>query len=337
MKRIVVSVGEPAGIGPDIILDALEHGWDMNITLVCSRDMLAERAALLGKKMPEVNIIDVPLEVDVRPGTLNPANSAYVLKCLELASDLCLEGKADALVTAPVHKGVICDAGFNFSGHTEFLRDRAGVDEVVMMLASHDLRVALVTTHLPLADVPKAITPSLLERVITITHQSLQKQFGINSPHIGVCGLNPHAGEFGHMGREEIDVISPVLEKLQGSNAQAQSTKVAELVEASVQIVQTQSTKVAELVEAPLSMKLTGPLPADTIFAHNIRDQFDVILAMYHDQGLAPLKALCFSESVNITLGLPYLRTSVDHGTALDLAGTGKASASSLTVAMQIA
>lgn len=302
MKKLVVSLGEPAGIGPDIVLKALSKPVDADLTLVCSEKMFMERAALLGIKphLEAISIIDTPTLETVLPGQLNQANSAYVLQCLEVACNLCLQKKADALVTAPIHKGVICDAGFNFTGHTEFLRDRAGVDEVVMMLASRALRVALVTTHLPLAHVPEAITPSLLERVLGILHHSLQTQFGIDEPRIGVCGLNPHAGENGHMGREEIEVITPVLEKLD-------------------------------------HMKLMGPLPADTIFAKHHREQFDAILAMYHDQGLAPLKALSFSESVNITLGLPFLRTSVDHGTALDIAGSGKASESSFLEAITMA
>ena len=296
---VIISVGEPAGIGPDVVLDVLPQLTDRP-TIVANQQMMIERANALGVKLDvtQYDWVDLPLAEPVVPGSLNVSNAAYVLDCLSTAAKLAMEtGKS--LVTAPVHKGVIADSGVNFSGHTEFFRDIAGVDHVVMMLASKAMRVALVTTHLPLRDVAEAISPDLLRTVLGIVHRSLETQFHITNPRIGVCGLNPHAGESGHMGREEIDVIEPML------------------------------------VELGNTMNLTGPLPADTIFAPQHREQFDVIVAMYHDQGLAPLKAVSFSESVNITLGLPFIRTSVDHGTALNLAGTGQADSSSLWEAIE--
>ena len=244
----------------------------------------------------------VTLHAPVSPGQLNPANAPYVLQTLERAVDGCRNGLFGALVTGPVQKSVINDAGIPFTGHTEFLQQRCGVEQVVMMLACPGLRVALATTHLPLRQVADAITPALLERVIRITHHDLIHQFGIAQPRILVCGLNPHAGEGGHLGDEEIRIINPVLEKLRGEGLQ-----------------------------------LEGPLPADTLFTPKYLNRADAVLAMYHDQGLPVLKHLGFGNAVNITLGLPIIRTSVDHGTALDLAGTGKADTGSLQAAIDTA
>jgi 4-hydroxythreonine-4-phosphate dehydrogenase len=237
-----------------------------------------------------------------QPGVLNPANAAYVLRTLELAARGCLDGRFAAIVTAPVHKGVINDAGVTFSGHTEFFAELTGSTQVVMMLACPGLRVALATTHLPLRAVADAIDPPLLERVLHILHADLQTKFGIKAPRILVCGLNPHAGEGGHIGREEIDIIIPVLERLRTQG-----------------------------------MHLEGPLPADTLFTPKHLTDADAVLAMYHDQGLPVLKHMGFGNAVNITLGMPIIRTSVDHGTALDLAGRGTADAGSLKVALATA
>jgi 4-hydroxythreonine-4-phosphate dehydrogenase len=229
-------------------------------------------------------------------------NARYVLDSLQLALDGCLDKRFDAVVTAPVHKGIINDAGIAFSGHTEFFAEGAGIDKVVMMLATDSLRVALATTHLPLKDVSAAITRSSLQQVVEILDRSMKAQFGISHPRIAVCGLNPHAGEGGHLGMEEIEVISPVIELLQATG-----------------------------------INLTGPWPADTIFNQDRLQDYDVVLAMYHDQGLPVLKHAGFGRAVNITLGLPFIRTSVDHGTALDLAGSGKASDTSLQAAVDMA
>lgn len=233
---------------------------------------------------------------------MNSQNSAYVLKTLQCALDGCLDHSFDAVVTGPVHKGVINEAKVNFTGHTEFFADGSDTQQVVMMLATPDLRVALATTHLPLLEVSHAITQSSLTKIITITHDAMKQQFGINQPRIAVCGLNPHAGEGGHLGREEIDVIAPVIEDLfqQG-------------------------------------LLVSGPWPADTVFVEDKLTEFDVVLAMYHDQGLPVLKHRGFGKAVNVTLGLPFIRTSVDHGTALELAGTGRANITSLQSAIDMA
>ena len=238
----------------------------------------------------------------VRPGQLDPRNAGYVLECLDRALEGCLSGSFDALVTGPVQKSVINEAGRPFTGHTEYLAAAAGPVDPVMMLATETLRVALVTTHLPLAAVPAAVTPARVEYTLSVVVQSLRSRFGIKSPRISVCGLNPHAGESGHMGREEIDIIEPVLARLRKQG-----------------------------------YHLLGPLPADTAFTPAALKEADAVVAMYHDQGLAPLKALGFGHAVNITLGLPFIRTSVDHGTALSLAGTGKAEATSLRTAFTLA
>jgi len=249
-----------------------------------------------------LQILPVPLRAHVQAGRLNPANASYVLETLEKAVDGCRAGTFSALVTGPVQKSVINDAGISFTGHTEFLQQRCGVDQVVMMLACPGLRVALATTHLPLRAVADAITPGLLENVIRITVRDLQLHFGTHQPRLLVCGLNPHAGESGHLGDEEIRIIQPVLQKLRSEGFQ-----------------------------------LEGPLPADTLFTPRHLARADAVLAMYHDQGLPVLKHLGFGNAVNITLGLPIIRTSVDHGTALDLAGTGRADTGSLRAAIDIA
>ncbi|MCY1534570.1 4-hydroxythreonine-4-phosphate dehydrogenase [compost metagenome] len=245
---------------------------------------------------------DTPLRVAARPGQLEPENAGYVLETLTRAGQGCLDGLFAGMITAPVHKGVINEAGIAFSGHTEFLADLTATRQVVMMLATRGLRVALVTTHLPLKDVAAAITPDRLQRVSRILHADLVNKFGIAQPRILVCGLNPHAGEGGHLGREELEVIEPTLEGLREEG-----------------------------------LNLVGPLPADTLFTPKHLEQCDAVLAMYHDQGLPVLKYKGFGAAVNVTLGLPIIRTSVDHGTALDLAGTGRIDCGSLEVALETA
>lgn len=280
-------------------------------------DLLQQRAAQLGLSIQlqvetqhtprphqpgHLNVIPIPLSQPVTCGQLNPANAQYVRETLRQACQGCVDGHFDALVTGPVHKGVINKAGFKFSGHTEFLAAQTGTKQVVMMLATPDLRVALVTTHLPLSQISAAITPARLETIIRILHLDLQTKFCLTAPHILVCGLNPHAGEGGHLGQEEILTIIPTLNKLRAEG-----------------------------------MHLTGPVSADTAFTPTSLSGVDVVLAMYHDQGLPVLKQYGFGKAVNITLGLPIIRTSVDHGTALELAGTGRASSSSLYHAVQMA
>jgi 4-hydroxythreonine-4-phosphate dehydrogenase len=302
IPRVALTAGEPAGIGPDLCVQLAQRPPDADITVIADRRLIEQRAQLLGLPLGNLNIHHIPLAAPCKPGKLNPANSRYVLETLTYATQGCLNGEFDAIVTAPVHKGVINDAGVPFTGHTEFLAELTRTSQVVMMLVGDGMRVALVTTHLPLRAVPDAITRDGLENVIRILHRDLVQRFGISHPRIHVAGLNPHAGEGGHLGMEEIETITPVLEKLRGEG-----------------------------------MKLTGPLPADTMFSqHNIQN-CDAFLAMYHDQGLAVLKHASFGSGVNVTLGMPIIRTSVDHGTALDLAGTGKADAGSLYAAIGLA
>ena len=246
-----------------------------------------------------IGVLHQPLASAAVPGQLDVANAPYVLRTLEQAIDHCLTGQASALVTGPVHKGIINEAGIAFTGHTEFLAAKAGVEAVVMMLAAGSLRVALATTHLPLRAVPEAITTSALTTTLRILDRSLRSQFGLARPRIAVLGLNPHAGESGHLGREEIEVIAPVIEQLRAEG-----------------------------------LDLSDPLPADTAFVPEALAACDAVLAMYHDQGLPVLKHAGFGEAVNITLGLPFVRTSVDHGTALDVAGRGVARAGSLLAAV---
>ncbi|MDJ0034984.1 4-hydroxythreonine-4-phosphate dehydrogenase PdxA [Pantoea allii] len=316
--RVVITPGEPAGIGPDLAVQLAQQAWPVELVVCASPQLLLQRAAQLGlpltlrvydpartaepQQAGTLTVLPVELPQPVTPGTLCVANSNYVLETLARACDGCLSGEFSALITGPVHKGVINDAGIPFTGHTEFFADRAGAQCVVMMLATEQLRVALATTHLPLKDVAAAVTRDCLHEVITILHQDLRNKFAIAQPHIFVCGLNPHAGEGGHMGREEIDTIIPALNELRQQGIQ-----------------------------------LTGPLPADTLFQPKYLQHADAVLAMYHDQGLPVLKFQGFGRAVNITLGLPFIRTSVDHGTALELAGLGQADAGSFITALNLA
>jgi len=318
VQRIAVTPGEPAGIGPDLIVTLAQQALDAEIVAFADPALLIRRAEQLGltltletinlQRPPQphrpgtLSIHPVELRQTVNAGQLNTANAAYVLETLNHAVDGCLGGHYAALVTGPVHKGVINEAGIPFSGHTEFLADKTATEQVVMMLTTPGLRVALATTHLPLREVADAITPMRLERVIRILHHDLQRKYGISHPNILVCGLNPHAGEDGHLGREEIDIITPVLEKLRAEG-----------------------------------MSLVGPLPADTLYVPRLLESADATLAMYHDQGLPVLKHKGFGQAINVTLGLPIIRTSVDHGTALELAGSGQANSSSLEAALKAA
>ncbi len=318
-RRFALTPGEPAGIGPDLCLLLAAQSQPHPLIVITSCDLLKQRAAQLGvavsllpvtpQAWPDapapagsLYVWDTPLGAAVITGQLNTANGPFVLDTLTRAAQGCLDGDFAGMITAPVHKGVINDSGIAFSGHTEFLAELTHTEQVVMMLATGDLRVALVTTHLPLRDIADAITADRLERVTRILHSDLVNKFGIAQPRILVCGLNPHAGEGGHLGREEIDIIEPTLERLRNEG-----------------------------------MDLRGPLPADTLFTPKYLEHCDAVLAMYHDQGLPVLKYKGFGAAVNVTLGLSIIRTSVDHGTALDLAGTGKIDTGSLKVALQTA
>ena len=316
LPRILVTAGEPAGIGPDLCLQLAGPQSGCEIVVIADANLLRERAQKLDisvdiititpTQLPgptqsqQLKVWHVPLADTCLAGSLNTNNAAYVLETLDIACDACLSGAAHAMVTAPVHKAIINEAGTRFSGHTEYLQQRCQKDKVVMMLACQTMRVALATTHLPLSEVPAAVTAPSLRQVISILHQELIIKFDTAEPTIYICGLNPHAGENGHLGREELDVIIPTLDSLREQG-----------------------------------MQLVGPLPADTLFNQHNLEQADCVLAMYHDQGLPVLKYAGFGSAVNITLGLPIIRTSVDHGTALDLAATGKASASSLKEAVR--
>lgn len=299
---IAVTSGEPAGIGPDICLALADRQFPVRIVVLGDQELLAGRARILGRDVGAIDIRHVPLKKSASAGRLDSDNARYVLDLLDVALAGCMSGEFAAMVTAPVHKGVINDAGIPFTGHTEYLAEKTGTARVVMMLAGADLHVALATTHLALKDIPAAITQEELETTIRILHADLKGKFGFDRPRILVAGLNPHAGEGGHMGREEIEVIAPVLDKLRAEG-----------------------------------MDLVGPLPADTLFTRNVLAGSHAQLAMYHDQGLAVLKYAAFDEGINVTLGLPIIRTSVDHGTALELAGTGKASPTSLFAAVDAA
>ncbi|GAB4357715.1 MAG: 4-hydroxythreonine-4-phosphate dehydrogenase PdxA [Immundisolibacter sp.] len=318
MRRLALTVGEPAGIGPDICLEIVRQPpAGTTITLIGDIELLRVRAAQLGYDITliptpggagtqaspgAVCVHHVPLAQLPEPGRPLAANAPSLLEGLDVAVHGCLQGRFEALVTAPLDKGIICDAGIPFSGHTEYLAARTGTAQVVMLLVAGPLRVALATTHLPLRQVPDALTVPGLAGTLRILDHDLRRRFGIARPHIAVCGLNPHAGERGHLGREEIDVIAPAID-----------------------------AAVAEGIDA------TGPLPADTVFAPSRLEPFDAVLAMYHDQGLPTLKYAGFGQAVNVTLGLPIVRTSVDHGTAYDLAGSGHADAGSLRAALQLA
>ncbi len=310
---LAVTAGEPAGIGPDLVL---MHKIEPNVRLVVIADryLLESRAHELGLKViladfetnapvsGKLEVLHMPLAAPVQTGKLDPRNSFYVLDTLNRAITGCLSGEFSAVVTAPVHKGVINDAGIPFTGHTEFFAKATSTPTVVMMLIGGGLKVALATTHLPLSRVCEAINKPQLESVLRVLHADLQYRFGLKNPRILISGLNPHAGEGGHLGREEIEVILPVIEKLR--------------------------------IEG---MLLTGPLPADTLFTPPWLSTHDAVLAMYHDQGLSVLKYASFGSGVNVTLGLPIIRTSVDHGTALDRAGSGNISTGSMTEAIRTA
>ena len=306
LPRIAITAGEPAGIGPDICVLLSQHKFAASITIIGDANMLQERAKQLHVPFETKNVLHTPLAAPVLAGTLNSANSQYVLNTLTRAIDGCVTGEFDAIVTAPVHKGVINQAGFTFTGHTEFLAERTHTKNVVMMLVDcskpNGMKVALATIHMALKDVPAAITESSLEATIRVLHADLKAKFGIQNPRILVAGLNPHAGEDGYLGREEIEVINPILAKLRCEN-----------------------------------MNLIGALPADTLFAQHNLAGADAVLAMYHDQGLPVLKHASFGGGVNVTLGLPIIRTSVDHGTALDLAGTREIDIGSMLAAVELA
>lgn len=318
MPTLAITPGEPAGIGPDLVVQLAQAGPAPGAVWVVVADpkLLAERARRLGLPLRlreyapgappaaagELCVLSVATAAEVSTGHLDPRNAGYVLHTLDRATDGCLAGEFDALVTGPVNKSVINDAGIAFSGHTEFLAARCGDVHPVMLLTADTLRVALVTTHLPLAEVSRAITGERLRRVLRILDHDLRVRFGLAQPRILVCGLNPHAGESGHLGREEIDIIGPALETLRSEG-----------------------------------LNLIGPLPADTAFTPRHLQHADAVLAMYHDQGLPVLKYAGFGHAVNITLGLPIVRTSVDHGTALELAGSGRAETGSLQAALEAA
>ena len=318
IPKLIVTAGEPAGVGPDLVLAAAGDHWDAHLIAVGNKTLLTERAATLGLRVEfhpynstdapqrhqigRLPLIDIPLHAACTPGTPDVQNVSHVLAQLDMAVNLCQSGECHAMVTAPVHKAVINDAGVPFSGHTEYLAHATGAEQSLMLLTSGDLRVALATTHLPLREVPDALNARLLKYVLCTLHHDLTSRFSCAAPRITVLGLNPHAGEGGHLGSEDQAVIAPVCEMLRGEG-----------------------------------LNILGPVPADSAFIPSLRAQTDAYLAMYHDQVLPVLKALGFHGAVNVTLGLPIIRTSVDHGTALDLAATGKADAGSLRAAIQTA
>ena len=316
--KIVVTTGEPAGIGPDVTLQMLQAEWPATLLILADPELLAERAkqlklpiqinlcASVSEALPHrpgsINVLPIKLSSPATAGQLNSQHAEYVIRMLNIANDLCLNASAQAIVTAPVHKAIINAAGYNFTGHTEFFAEAANIDRTVMLFVTEHLKVALATTHLPLKAVSTAISKQLLTDIVLVMQQGLRVQFNVPNPHIAVCGLNPHAGENGVLGREELDIIQPTIFAL---NKQG--------------------------------LHLSGPLPADTLFTPHNLAKFDAVLAMYHDQALPVVKYAGFGNAVNVTLGLPYIRTSVDHGTALDLAGTGKADASSMRAALSLA
>lgn len=314
-NRLAITPGEPAGVGPELLARIAAQDRTQPWIAIADADLLIRAARHCGLVLTVdenleapslaagcLTVLHQPLAVEERPGELDVRNAPYVVRTLEIAADRCLEGDFAGIVTGPVQKSIINESGLPFSGHTEFFCERARADDVVMLLVAGTLRVALATTHLPLSAVPAAITPSLLERRLRILLEGLQRQFGIEAPTVLVAGLNPHAGEGGHLGREEIEVIEPVCRSL---------------------------------VEQ--GFKLEGPLPADTLFTPRFLARADAVFAMYHDQGLPVLKSHGFGEAVNVTLGLPFVRTSVDHGTALDIAGTGMAEFGSFLAAVHLA
>ena len=316
--RIALTAGEPAGVGPDLLVHLAQRPHHAELIVVCEPELLSRRAKLLnlplklrpfaGAATPAATepgvLTCIPVETSTEPqlGQLDPANAEYVLETLTTAARLCLDGTADAVVTGPLHKGVINDAGIGFTGHTEFLAELSNSEQPVMLLATPEMRVALATTHLPLRQVADALTEQRLAAILTVLARDLRRWSGIAAPRIQVCGLNPHAGESGHLGNEEITLLEPAI-----ADARRQGINV------------------------------TGPVPADTAFLPERLNDIDVTLAMYHDQGLPVLKHQGFGKSVNITLGLPFIRTSVDHGTALTLAGTEKVDPTSLFAALTTA
>ena len=316
--RLALTAGEPSGIGPDIVIEAIQRPFPAQLVVYADPGILTRRAALLNVPLvledfraasPAVvhtpgvlPLIPIAAGKACTPGAPDPAHAAYVLETLRKACQGCLQGEFDAMVTAPIHKSVINQAGFNFTGHTEYLAELSGAATPVMMLTHGSMRVALVTTHLPLTAVSGALSRDRLAAVLRVVHHDLQKRFALPNPRLLVCGLNPHAGEGGYLGREEIEIITPVLNQLRGDG-----------------------------------MQVTGPVAADTAFTPESLAGADVVVSMYHDQGLPVLKARGFGDIVNITLGLPIIRTSVDHGTALHLAGTGQANSSSLIAALECA
>jgi len=318
MKPLALTPGEPAGIGPDLIIQLVQQETLDDIIIIADPDLLTKRASQLRLPLhivhysetnmqpsngtPCLRVLPQPLAVPTKTGQLNQDNAGYVLNTLTKAAKGCLSGEFSGMVTGPVHKGIINQAGISFSGHTEYLANLCGDVHPVMMLASDSLRVALVTTHLPLREIADTITTERLTQTIHILHHYLHSYFHIAKPHILVCGLNPHAGEDGHLGHEEINTITPTLNHLKSEG-----------------------------------LHLTGPLPADTAFTPRMLKNADAVLAMYHDQGLPVLKHSGFGQAVNVTLGLPIIRTSVDHGTALDLAGTHNAEIGSLKAAIEMA
>ncbi len=318
MQRLAITPGEPAGIGPDIVIKAAQKDFGVQLIAVADPTLLSERAEQLGQNLRistweqglpfqqhqpnHLWVLPTSMQESMKIGQLNTKNAAYVIDTLRGAAQGCIDGTFDAMVTGPIQKSVINDAGIAFSGHTEFLQQMANIPKVVMMLASNKLRVALVTTHLPLRKVADAVTEQNVRQSLEILYQDLKQRFGIAQPHILVAGLNPHAGEGGHLGTEERDIIEPVIAQLKQQG-----------------------------------MSLEGPLPADTLFTEKYLARADAVLAMYHDQGLPVLKNVSFGDAVNVTLGLPFVRTSVDHGTALSIAGSGEANEQSLVTAINMA
>ncbi len=316
--RIAITPGEPAGIGPDLVIALAQQPHDATLVVVADPDMLAARAQQLNLPLKlftydpsvsprpaqagELLVCQAELATPCTPGKADPRNAPYVINTLTRATDGCLQGEFDALLTAPVNKANINAADISFSGHTEFLAERCGSSQPVMLLCADNLRVGLLTTHMPLSEVPKQITAERIESVTRVMHNDLQRLFGISNPRIAVLGLNPHAGEDGYLGREELEIIAPALERLRAQG-----------------------------------LNLAGPLPADSAFTRDSLTHYDAVLAMYHDQGLPVLKHAGFGNAVNVTLGLPIIRTSVDHGTALELAGTGKAHSGSIEMALRLA
>lgn len=318
IKRLLITPGEPAGIGPDITIQAAQLAWPSELIAIADPLLLQERAEQLHLPLKLIDVdlsaaptqhqpgtlkmLASPLTVSAKPGRLDVKNAQYVINTLQQAAELCKNKTITGLVTGPVQKSIINESGIAFSGHTEFFADYCHVPQTVMLFVVEQLKIALVTTHLPISAVAGAITPAHLENIITVLQTGLKQQFHIDAPRIFVCGLNPHAGENGHLGKEEIEVITPTLNRLRQQG-----------------------------------YHLEGPFSADTIFTPKYTEQADVILAMFHDQALPLVKYIGFGQAVNVTLGLPFIRTSVDHGTALDMAGTGKADAGSMHAAIRLA